>query len=200
MVVEDRYYDEILRNSGMPTGADRAVNYPDANFDDAGVSAHVNHRYGNKLRSVSPDHSFASCHMSDKTGRRMMLALVGANRGRMEAWNKGNALAANKVVTAIGVQRTGLVEAPLDGYTPPFSTASGFATGLEPLTGGRGSSGAATTCTTQRTTNSFRGSRSWSSLVPNSTSQRANGNGGRMFCAELDAADQDALLENTMTL
>ena len=31
-----------------------------------------------------------------------------------------NAIAANKVVSSFGIERKGLVEAPLDGYNPPF--------------------------------------------------------------------------------
>ena len=62
----------------------------------------------------------ATCHASDKTGRRMPLAGVDTDRGRMDTWNKDNAVAANKVVAEMGITRKGLVEAPLDGYNPPF--------------------------------------------------------------------------------
>jgi mono/diheme cytochrome c family protein len=62
----------------------------------------------------------ASCHMGEKTAKRMPLAGVGTDPGRMETWTKENAIAANKVVSGFGIQRKGLVEAPLDGYNPPF--------------------------------------------------------------------------------
>ncbi len=66
------------------------------------------------------DQQCATCHTSDKTGRRMPLAGIDTDRGRMDTWNKDNAIAANKVVTEMGIIRKGLVEAPLDGYNPPF--------------------------------------------------------------------------------
>ena len=57
---------------------------------------------------------------SDKTGRRMPLAAVGTDRERMDTWNKDNAVAANKVVGGMGIERKGLVEVNLEGYNPPF--------------------------------------------------------------------------------
>jgi cytochrome c peroxidase len=62
----------------------------------------------------------ASCHASDKTGKRMPLEVVGTDAERIRTWNKDNAVAANKVVRSFGIQRKGLVEAPLEGYNPPF--------------------------------------------------------------------------------
>jgi mono/diheme cytochrome c family protein len=62
----------------------------------------------------------AACHASDRTGRRMPLKGVDTDAGRMESWSKDNAIAANKVVKGFGIERKGLVEAPLDGYNPPF--------------------------------------------------------------------------------
>lgn len=62
----------------------------------------------------------ASCHASDKTGKRMPLAAVGTDPERIGTWNKDNAIAANKVVRGFGIERKGLVEAPLDGYNSPF--------------------------------------------------------------------------------
>jgi hypothetical protein len=66
------------------------------------------------------DANCASCHASDKTGKRMPLATVGTDPERIGTWNKDNAVAANKVVSGFGIHRKGLVEAPLDGYNPPF--------------------------------------------------------------------------------
>jgi len=62
----------------------------------------------------------ASCHASDKTGRRLPLTEVGTDAERIGTWTKENAIAANKVVQSFGIQRKGLVEAPLEGYNPPF--------------------------------------------------------------------------------
>ena len=67
------------------------------------------------------DQHCATCHASDKTGRRMPLAGVDTDRGRMDTWNKDNAVAANKVVTEMGITRKGLVEAPLDRLQPAVS-------------------------------------------------------------------------------
>jgi cytochrome c5 len=66
------------------------------------------------------DANCAGCHASERTGKRMPLAAVGTDAERIGTWNKDNAIAANKVVSGFGVQRKGLVEAPLDGYNPPF--------------------------------------------------------------------------------
>jgi mono/diheme cytochrome c family protein len=66
------------------------------------------------------DANCATCHASDKTGKRMPLEAVGTDPERIRTWNKDNAIAANKVVRGFGIERKGLVEAPLEGYNPPF--------------------------------------------------------------------------------
>jgi mono/diheme cytochrome c family protein len=66
------------------------------------------------------DANCASCHASDKTGKRMPLAAVDTDPERIGTWGKENAVAANKVVRGFGIERKGLVEAPLEGYNPPF--------------------------------------------------------------------------------
>ena len=66
------------------------------------------------------DAQCAGCHASDKTGRRMPLAAVDTDAGRMQSWSRANAVDANKVVSGFGIERKGLVEAPLEGYNPPF--------------------------------------------------------------------------------
>jgi len=62
----------------------------------------------------------AGCHASEQTGKRMPLERVNTDPERMRTWTKENAIAANKVVSAFGIERKGLVEAPLEGYNPPF--------------------------------------------------------------------------------
>ena len=62
----------------------------------------------------------ASCHASEKTGTPMPLAEIGTNRDRIDTWGKDFAVAANKVVGAMGVERKGLVEAPLIGYNAQY--------------------------------------------------------------------------------
>ena len=62
----------------------------------------------------------AGCHASERTGTRIPLAEVGTDRNRLESWNKDAAIAANKVVRDMGLERKGLVEATLDGYIVSF--------------------------------------------------------------------------------
>ena len=62
----------------------------------------------------------ATCHASERTGRPTPLADVGTDRGRLDSWNKGAAIKANKVVADMGIARRGLVEEDLVGYRIPF--------------------------------------------------------------------------------
>jgi mono/diheme cytochrome c family protein len=99
---EVKWLQEYLRNAAPPK-------YPfpiDATLAAAG-------------RLVFDTHC-AGCHASDKTGKRMPLAAVDTDPERMKTWTRDNAVAANKVVSGFGIERKGLVEAPLDGYNPPF--------------------------------------------------------------------------------
>ena len=70
-------------------------------------------------RPVFEEHC-ARCHASERTGRRMALAGIDTDRARLDTWNAANAVAANKVVTEMGIERKGLVEEDLIGYNPPF--------------------------------------------------------------------------------
>ena len=51
---------------------------------------------------------------------RIPLAEIGTDRNRLDSWNKNAAVIANKVVTDMGIERKGLVEATLDGYIAAF--------------------------------------------------------------------------------
>jgi hypothetical protein len=62
----------------------------------------------------------ATCHASERTGTRIALAEVGTDRNRIDSWNKEAAIAANKVVRDMGLERKGLVEQTLDGYVVSF--------------------------------------------------------------------------------
>jgi hypothetical protein len=66
------------------------------------------------------DRECASCHDSEKTGTRLPLSAVNTDPGRLESWNKQAAIEANKVVTAMGIKRAGLVEEKLEGYNAVF--------------------------------------------------------------------------------
>jgi len=45
---------------------------------------------------------------------------IGTDRGRIDTWSKQAAIEANKTVSDMGIQRKGLVEAPLTGYVAQF--------------------------------------------------------------------------------
>nr|MBL8412023.1 c-type cytochrome [Dechloromonas sp.] len=62
----------------------------------------------------------AACHASEKTGTRLPLAEVGTDRNRLDTWNKGAAIEANRVVRQFGIERKGLVEEDLVGYKTPY--------------------------------------------------------------------------------
>lgn len=62
----------------------------------------------------------ARCHASNRTGTRIPLAEAGTDRNRLDSWNRDAAIAANKVVRDMGIERKGLVEETLDGYVVPF--------------------------------------------------------------------------------
>lgn len=62
----------------------------------------------------------AGCHASEHTGTRMPLKQIGTDAERIGTWSKDAAIAANKVVKDMGIERKGLVEEPLIGYVIPF--------------------------------------------------------------------------------
>ncbi len=160
------------------------------------------------------DRECAGCHASDKTGTRMPLAAVGTDKARIDTWGKDNAVAANKVVSAMGIERKGLVEAPLEGYNAPFldgvwlrapylhygsvptlrdllqppaERPQIFWRGYDlydPASVGFVSQGAEAERVGTR----------------HDTTLRANGNGGHVFGTALAPADKDALLEYLKTL
>jgi mono/diheme cytochrome c family protein len=66
------------------------------------------------------DANCAQCHASERTGTRIPVTEVGTDRNRLESWNKQAAIAANKVVKDMGLERKGLVEETLDGYIAAF--------------------------------------------------------------------------------
>lgn len=62
----------------------------------------------------------AACHASARTGTVVPLDEIGTDRGRIDTWNERAAIEANKVVKDMGIERAGLVEAPLTGYVAQF--------------------------------------------------------------------------------
>ena len=66
------------------------------------------------------DKACAACHASERTGTRIPVTEVGTDRGRLDTWSKEAAIAANKVVRDMGIERKGLVEEPLNGYIAAF--------------------------------------------------------------------------------
>lgn len=66
------------------------------------------------------DKSCAGCHASERTGKPIPVNEVGTSPARLETWNKDAAIAANKVMSDMGIERKGLVEEPLVGYIATF--------------------------------------------------------------------------------
>ena len=66
------------------------------------------------------DTQCAACHASARTGTIIPLNEINTDRGRMDTWSKQAAIEANKVVKDMGIERKGLVEAPLTGYVAQF--------------------------------------------------------------------------------
>jgi len=160
------------------------------------------------------DQQCATCHASDRTGTPMPLADVGTNRDRIDTWGKDFAVAANKVVSGMGIERKGLVEAPLIGYNvqyldgiwlrapylhngsvptlrdllePVDKRPKVFYRGYDlydPVRGGFVSTGA----DAEREGTRF------------DVSQRGSGNGGHTFGVTLPDTDKDALVEYLKTL
>ena len=64
--------------------------------------------------------SCAGCHASARTGTVIPLAEVGTSPERVGTWNERAAREANAVVAGMGIERPGLVEAPLTGYVAAF--------------------------------------------------------------------------------
>jgi len=66
------------------------------------------------------DANCAACHASDRTGTIVPIEEIGTDRGRIDTWGKQAAIEANKVVSDMGIERKGLVEAELSGYVAQF--------------------------------------------------------------------------------
>lgn len=156
----------------------------------------------------------AACHAGARVGTVVPLAEVGTDAERIGTWNERAAREANQVVEAMGLERKGLVEAPLTGYvaqfldgiwlrapylhngsvptladllTPPAQRPRQFWRGYDvydPARVGFVSQGPAA----QKAGSRF------------DTSQRASGNGGHDFGTGLPAADKAALIEHLKTL
>jgi mono/diheme cytochrome c family protein len=62
------------------------------------------------------ENNCARCHASNQTGKPVPVAEVGTDRNRLDTWSKNAAIAANKVVKDLGIERKGLVEEPMVGY------------------------------------------------------------------------------------
>jgi mono/diheme cytochrome c family protein len=62
------------------------------------------------------DANCAACHASQRTGTPVPIAEVGTDKERLASWNKEAAIAANKKVKEMGVDRDPMVEETLIGY------------------------------------------------------------------------------------
>jgi len=66
------------------------------------------------------DQNCASCHASDRTGKRVPVEEVGTDRERLGTWSKQAAIDSNKKVRSFGIERRGLVETEPSGYIAAF--------------------------------------------------------------------------------
>lgn len=62
----------------------------------------------------------AACHTGARVGNVVPLNAIGTDAGRIGTWNEKAAREANQVVADMGIERRGLVEAPLTGYVAQF--------------------------------------------------------------------------------
>jgi mono/diheme cytochrome c family protein len=156
----------------------------------------------------------AACHSSERTGTRIPVAEVGTDRGRLDTWSKEAAIAANKVVRDMGIERKGLVEEPLIGYIAAFLDGiwlrapylhNGSIPTLRDLL----------KAPSQRPPLFYRGYDVYDQAnvgfitsgpdaeragTPYDVRQRGNGNQGHPFGTDLAAGEKEALIEYLKTL
>jgi hypothetical protein len=156
----------------------------------------------------------ANCHASERTGTRLPLDQVNTDRNRLDSWNKDAAIASNKVVSGMGLQRKGLVEETLNGYIVTFldgvwlrapylhnGSVPTLRDLLEPVE--------------RRPTTFFRGYNVYDPVkvgfvsqgpdakqvgTKQDATQKGNGNQGHIFGSDLAESDKEALVEYLKTL
>jgi len=160
------------------------------------------------------DRVCADCHAGAKTGTRLPLSAVNTDRGRLDSWSKKAAIASNKVVHDMGIERAGLVEEDPSGYNAVFLDGiwlrapylhNGSVPTLRDLL----------KPAAQRPKIFWRGYDLYDPVDVGFVSQgpdaervgtrtdvtaKSGGNQGHEFGTELSAADKDALLEYLKTL
>jgi len=160
------------------------------------------------------DRECAACHASDKTGTRLPLSAVNTDPGRLASWNMQAAIAANKVVRDMGIERPGLVEAKLEGYNAVYLDGiwlrapylhNGSVPTLRDLL----------KPVAERPKRFWRGydlydpvdvgfvssgDRAKEQGTPYDVSSKSGGNQGHEFGTKLPAAEKDALIEYLKTL
>lgn len=160
------------------------------------------------------DANCAQCHAGPRTGTPVPIGEVGTDKERLASWNKEAAIAANKKVKEMGVDRDPMVEETLVGYIavhldgiwlrapylhhgavptlrdllePPEKRPTLFWRGhdvYDPVNVGFVTQGE----TAQRRGRKF------------DTTQRGNGNGGHLYGTTLKPAEKNALIEYMKTL
>ena len=160
------------------------------------------------------DANCAACHASARTGTVVPLEEIGTDRGRIDTWNERAAREANKVVKDMGIERVGLVEAPLTGYVAQFLDgiwlrAPYLHNGSVPTLADLLRPPAERPQTFWRGYDVYdpaqigfivQGAAAQQAGTAFDTRRRGNGNGGHDFGTALPTADKAALLEYLKTL
>jgi mono/diheme cytochrome c family protein len=155
----------------------------------------------------------AACHASARTGNVVPLAEIGTDRGRIDTWGKKAAIEANQVVKKMGIERPGLVEAPLTGYVAQY--LDGIWLRAPYL-----HNGSVPTLADLLTPPALRPQKFWRGYdvydpvhvgfvsqgdsaiaagTPYDTTLRGNGNGGHDFGTALSQTDKNALIDYLKT-
>lgn len=160
------------------------------------------------------DANCARCHVSDRTGKRVPVDEVGTDKERLKTWSKKAAIESNKVVRNFGIERAGLVENEPSGYIAAFLDgiwlrAPYLHNGSVPTLRDMLKPAA------ERPKVFYRGYDVYDPAnvgfvtegpeaerigTKYDVSERASGNQGHEFGAELSAKDKDALIEYLKTL
>ncbi len=160
------------------------------------------------------DANCVGCHASERTGKRVPVDEVGTDKERLKTWSKKAAIESNKVVRSFGIERAGLVENEPSGYIAAFLDgiwlrAPYLHNGSVPTLRDLLRPAAERPKVFYRGYNVYdpadvgfvtQGPEAERVGTKYDVSERASGNQGHEFGANLPAKDKDALIEYLKTL